>query len=70
MGTPEPSFQWFKNNKPINTGGRYDISQSVSGFTLVIKDCQVEDSGEYKCEAKNKAGTVTTAANLTVTGLY
>ena len=68
MGTPEPTFQWYKNDQPISTGGRYDISQSVSGFTLVIKDCQVEDSGEYKCDATNKAGIVSTAAKITVTG--
>lgn len=68
MGTPEPTFQWYKDDQPISAGGRYDISQSVSGFTLVIKDCQVEDSGEYKCEATNKAGSVSTAAKVTVTG--
>lgn len=70
MGTPEPSFQWFKDNQPISAGGRFDISQSVSGFTLVIKDCRVEDSGEYKCEAINKAGSVSTAAKVTVNGEY
>ena len=68
MGTPEPTFQWYKDDQPISAGGRYDISQSVSGFTMVIKDCQVEDSGEYKCEAANKAGSVSTAAKITVTG--
>ena len=70
MGTPEPSFQWFKDNQLISAGGRFDISQSVSGFTLVIKDCRVEDSGEYKCEATNKAGSVSTAAKVTVNGEY
>lgn len=68
MGTPEPGFQWFKDGKPISSEGRFNISQSVSGFTLVIKDCQVEDSGEYKCEATNKAGSVSTSAKITVTG--
>ena len=68
MGTPEPGFQWFKDDKPISAGGRFDISQSVSGFTLVIKDCQVEDAGEYKCEATNKAGSVSTSCKITVTG--
>lgn len=68
MGTPEPGFQWFKDYKPISAGGRFDISQSVSGFTLVIKDCQVEDAGEYKCEATNKAGSVSTSCKITVTG--
>ena len=68
MGTPEPTFQWFKDDQPISAGGRFDISQAVSGFTLVIKDCLVEDSGEYKCEATNKAGSVSTAAKITVNG--
>lgn len=68
MGTPEPGFQWFKDDKPVSAGGRFDINQSVSGFTLVIKDCQVEDTGEYKCEATNKAGSVSTSAKITVTG--
>ena len=68
MGTPEPGFQWYKGDKPISAEGRFDISQSVSGFTLVIKDCQVEDAGEYKCEATNKAGSVSTSCKITVTG--
>lgn len=68
MGTPVPSFQWFKNDQPINSDGRYDITQSVSGFTLVVKDCQLEDSANYKCTATNKAGSVSTAAKVTVTG--
>lgn len=68
MGTPVPTFQWFKNDQPINSDGRYDITQSVSGFTLVIKDCQLEDSADYKCTAANKAGSVSTAAKVTVTG--
>ena len=68
MGKPVPSFQWFKNDQPINSDGRYDITESVSGFTLVVKDCQLEDSANYKCTATNKAGSVSTAAKVTVTG--
>ena len=68
MGTPEPTFLWYKDGQPISAGGRFDISQSVSGFVLVIKDCQVEDSGKYKCEATNKAATIDTSAKVTVQG--
>lgn len=68
MGTPEPGFQWYKDSEPISAGGRFDINQSVSGFTLVIKECQLEDSGEYQCEATNKVGSVSTSAKVTITG--
>ena len=37
--------------------------------TLTIQSARTEDSGEYSCQALNKAGSSFANAHLTVTGL-
>ena len=61
--------KWYKDGLPIRSGGRYDIQSDFASQTLVIRDCRVEDSGEYKCEAKNIDGVSSSVATLTVEGM-
>ena len=61
--------KWYKDGLPIRSGGRYDIQSDFASQTLVIRDCRVEDSGEYKCEVKNLDGVSSTVAMLTVQGM-
>ena len=60
---------WYKDGQPIRSGGRFDVQSDFASQTLVIRDCRVEDSGEYKCEAKNIDGVSSTVAMLTVQGM-
>ena len=61
--------KWYKDGQPVRSGGRYDVQSDFASQTLVIRDCRVEDSGEYKCEAKNIDGVSSTVAMLTVQGM-
>ena len=61
--------KWYKDGQPIRSGGRFDVQSDFASQTLVIRDCRVEDSGEYKCEAKNIDGVSSTVAMLTVQGM-
>ena len=60
---------WYRNEQPVQSGGRFDVRSDYASQTLVIKDCKVEDSGEYSCEAINADGVVNTSAMLTVQGM-
>lgn len=55
----------------LRTGGRFSISLNENGTALlVIENCQASDAGEYTCTASNDAGSVTTSACLSITGLW
>jgi hypothetical protein len=62
--------KWYKDGQPIRSGGRFDVQSDFASQTLIIRDCRVEDSGEYKCEAKNLDGVSSTVAMLTVQGMW
>lgn len=67
-GTPEPVVDWYKDKDKIEDEGRFMIVDDEENdlFSLIIEDCQPEDSGTYKCVAVNEEGEVTNVAKLTV----
>ena len=64
-GIPEPSVYWnsSSNMQPAN---KFDVNQR--GQLLTIRKVDASDSGEYQCNAVNKAGEVTEAAFVEVVG--
>ena len=62
-------LEWFKNAVDVTESERISLVKHDSGrFTLVIRDCEDDDTGEYCCVAQNEAGRVTCAGWLTVEG--
>gem|GEM_PF-2369273 len=58
LGTPSPSFQWFKNGTAI---------VGASGLTLSIGSLTIDDAGSYSVSATNTFGSITSSnAALTV----
>ena len=51
---PKPEISWKFNGKPIETGGRYKITNNGNTRTLLIKKLQDSDVGVYECTAKNR----------------
>lgn len=71
-GDPEPMVEWFKDGKQLEDEGRVVIIDDVDDndkelFSLVIEDCQIVDSGNYKVVAMSEAGTVNCQCDLVVT---
>ena len=62
--------KWFKNEEAVRSDSRFDLRSDFASQTLVIKDCRVEDSGEYRCEVKNTDGVESTTAMLTIQGRF
>lgn len=50
VGTPTPTFAWFKDNVQVSTG-----------TDLVFASIQTSDAGVYKVRATNVAGTADSA---------
>ena len=67
-GSPRPRIVWTKNGVPL-TGSELGIKLLEDG-SLEIDDAEAEDSGAYKCLAKNVAGNVSHAVDLKVLGRW
>ena len=60
-GSPRPTTSWMRSDDQIPlTGSRYQMTEEVSGFTIVmrlkISDVSEKDFGAYKCSGKNNLG--------------
>ncbi|XP_053289185.1 triple functional domain protein [Pleuronectes platessa] len=70
-GRPRATVTWRgPDNSTLSNNGRYSITHSETGeAALCILGVSVEDSGVYTCVATNVAGTVTSYAGVTVSGI-
>ena len=53
VGIPTPVIKWKQDNFPIEITGRKFIAKNG---TLIIKDCQDTDGGNYSCSVENNWG--------------
>lgn len=68
-GTPIPQILWFHAGRPIGHHREVKLLQSQNGKVgLVIAEVFPEDTGDYTCVARNKAGEARSTATLTVDG--
>ena len=64
--TPKPTIDWTKNGRPVNETRRVRIEFDGELSCLIISEAKGGDSGQYQCSAKNKIGSTSCRANLTV----
>lgn len=65
-GVPYPELIWSFNNKPIKNDQKYAIKHDGDNSILIIKNCNLDDIGNYKCVARNREGEDTTQCKLDV----
>lgn len=65
---PFPEVEWYRGNTKIRTEGRFQVSQMPDEglYSLIISKVRKEDTGSYRCVAKNSAGEATSRAELVV----
>uniref|UniRef100_A0A0R3RFL5 Muscle M-line assembly protein unc-89 n=1 Tax=Elaeophora elaphi TaxID=1147741 RepID=A0A0R3RFL5_9BILA len=69
-GIPVPQVKWFKDGDEIKPDERIHIESLPDGTNrLVIDSVKLEDQGNYRCEATNNAGSMSSKAPLTVNEL-
>lgn len=64
IATPPPKISWYKDGFEIFSSRRTKIVTENDQSTLIIHQAALEDEGEIKCTATNRAGHVVTKANL------
>ena len=67
-GRPKPDVIWYHNNQVIEENPDFTLTytQETGEALLHIIEVFPQDSGEYRCEATNIAGTAITRATLDV----
>lgn len=65
-GVPYPELQWTYNGRPLANCQKYAIKHDGDNSVLIIRNCNLDDIGEYKCVAKNREGEDSTKAKLDV----
>ena len=65
-GTPKPDVSWFFDGKLVENQERIELVEEEDNVSIVLKNCQVEDTGDVKCIASNCAGEVSSETRLNV----
>lgn len=55
-GSPELRTRWFKGDKELSAGPKYQMSYTKKVATLKIQSADKADAGEYKLEVSNHVG--------------
>lgn len=59
------TVRWYKGEKMIEDGDRYEISKDLSGICrLTVKNCVLEDSGEYMCKIEKQEDKTVTQCTI------
>ena len=66
-GSPKPVVSWSKNGEPLESKGRVSIS---SDGALTIKSTREQDTGRYKCSARNAIGETSEASSVYIRSEY
>lgn len=67
-GSPEIKVLWYKDESEIQESSKFRMSFIDSVAVLEMNNLSVEDSGDYTCEARNAAGSVSSSTALKVKG--
>ena len=66
-GAPQPTIEWYKDDKKIEGQERYKvIDVEKNSSKLVIENCRISDKGRIKCVAKNIVGEKSCWADLLI----
>lgn len=64
-----PVVTWYRNNQIVKPSKYFHMESTPDGVhSLIILEAFPEDTGTYKCVARNKAGETTVTCHLKVHG--
>lgn len=69
-GSPELKTKWFKDNKELSAGAKYQMSFTKKVATLKIRSADKADAGEYKLEVTNHVGAALCKTTLSISGWW
>ncbi|XP_068457588.1 titin-like [Clinocottus analis] len=65
-GSPDLKTKWYKDNKALSAGAKYQMSFTKKVCSLKIRSADKADAGEYKLEVSNPVGTASCRTRLSV----
>uniref|UniRef100_A0A183CWJ3 Muscle M-line assembly protein unc-89 n=1 Tax=Gongylonema pulchrum TaxID=637853 RepID=A0A183CWJ3_9BILA len=69
-GVPVPKVKWFRDGEEVVPSEHVRVESFPDGTNrLTVDSVSVEDQGNYRCEATNNAGSMSSKAPLTVNAL-
>ena len=68
IGTPRPDVTWFKDGFEVYDTERYSFSHVGDRFSLILKEADLSDEGDFRVRATNRAGVASSQAALLVQG--
>ena len=69
-GDPKSKITWYFKDKEVSISKRVKATYENEEAVLTISDAALSDAGWYRCEAKNKLGSVETQSTVTVNSMY
>ena len=69
-GRPEPEVEWLLAATHLSPSERFVFEEEGGRHSLIIKGCQIEETGMITVRATNKAGSHYTIAQLNVRGWW
>lgn len=69
-GSAELKMKWFKDNKELSAGPKYQMSFTKKVATLKIQSTEKADAGDYKLEVTNPVGAASCQTKLSVSGWW
>lgn len=69
-GSPDLNIKWFKDNKELSAGTKYQMSFAKKVAFLKIHSADKADAGVYKLEVTNHVGTASCQTKLSVSGWF
>lgn len=72
VGEPTPQVRWLKDRTPIEFSDRIrpSYNNQTGEYSLTLMDAQLDDSGNFACQAISEVGKATCTANLVVIRKY
>jgi obscurin-like protein 1 len=65
IGKPEPKVVWYCNCRKITANEKFELlKDETDHYTLIVKNENFNDEGEYTCKANNCKGETSWSANL------
>lgn len=69
-GSAELKTRWFKGDKELSAGSKYQMSSTKKVATLKIQSADQADAGDYKLEVSNHVGVASCTVTLAVSGWW
>lgn len=67
-GNPKPEVKWYKDGKALRNTTDCDLRSRGDTHSIKIYSTKPNDSGQYKCEARNKLGVTERSFDVKVEG--